>query len=230
MARASGSRQSKPEQFRKKRVQPKTPKQKEYWEAIPNNNITFGIGPAGSGKTFLAVARAIEDLEAETVERIILTRPAVEAGEHFGYLPGTLGEKIDPYLQPLIEAIKEIAGREQYSEWMALEQIVVAPLAFMRGTTMKDAFVILDEAQNSSPAQMKMFLTRFGYGTRMVVTGDGTQSDLPKDQDNGLWIAEDVLQGVEDIAFVEFSTADVVRHPMVSRIVQAYEEYSDTED
>lgn len=224
VARSANNRHQDPAP-RRKRVAPKTPNQKLYWEAIPNHNITFGIGPAGSGKTYLAVAQAVESLQKGEVEKIILTRPAVEAGEHFGYLPGTLGEKIDPYLQPLTDAMKELVGREIYGDWMAEERIVVAPLAFMRGTTMKDAFVILDEAQNTTPAQMKMFLTRFGYGTRMVITGDGTQTDLPKGEMSGLWVAEDVLDGVEGVAFVDFDADDVVRHPMVGLIVKAYEEF-----
>ena len=208
-----------------KPVKPKTFGQKKYVEAIQNNKIVFGIGPAGTGKTYLAMAMAITAFRNDEVSRIILTRPAIEAGEKLGFLPGDLQSKIDPYLRPLYDALYQIMGPENFQRNMEKGLIEVAPLAYMRGRTLDNAFIILDEAQNTTPAQMKMFLTRIGFDSKVIVTGDSTQKDLPADQNSGLEVAKEVLQGIEDIAFCELTGADVVRHPLVQKIVQAYDAY-----
>ena len=210
---------------RGKIIRPKTAGQREYVDAIDDNTIVFGIGPAGSGKTYLAVAKAVQALQAKEVKRIILTRPAVEAGEKLGFLPGTLNDKIDPYLRPLYDALRDMLDPEMIPKLMEAGIIEVAPLAYMRGRTLNDAFVILDEAQNTTPAQMKMFLTRLGFGSKMVVTGDISQVDLPRGVVSGLRVARRILRDVEDIHFQEFSAKDVVRHRLVSRIVAAYDRY-----
>ncbi len=206
-------------------IRPKTVNQKKYVDAIDKHTIVFGIGPAGTGKTYLAMAKAVQALQAKEVTRIILTRPAVEAGEHLGFLPGTLGEKIDPYLRPLYDALHDMIDPETIPKLLASGVIEVAPLAYMRGRTLNDAFIILDEAQNTSPEQMKMFLTRLGFGSRMVVTGDVTQVDLPSSAKSGLRIVQDVLEDVRDIHFSMLTASDVVRHKLVGRIVAAYGEY-----
>lgn len=206
-----------------KSVRPKTYGQKEYVDAIDENTVTFGLGPAGSGKTYLAMAKAVQALQSKQVSRIILTRPAVEAGEKLGFLPGTLNDKIDPYLRPLHDALRDMVDPEIIPKLMEAGIVEVAPLAYMRGRTLNDAFVILDEAQNTTPEQMKMFLTRLGFGSRCVVTGDVTQIDLPTQTRSGLIEAHRILQGVEGIRFVQFHEDDVIRHPLVGRIVQAYE-------
>jgi phosphate starvation-inducible protein PhoH and related proteins len=206
-------------------VAPRTVNQKRYADSIREHTITFGIGPAGTGKTFLAVAMAVAALDAREVSRIILTRPAVEAGERLGFLPGDIQAKVDPYLRPLFDALYDMLDPERVSTYFDNGVIEVAPLAFMRGRTLNDSFVILDEAQNTSPEQMKMFLTRLGFGSRMVVTGDITQVDLPRDQRSGLVVVGDILSEVEDISFVRFGSADVVRHALVQRIVAAYDEH-----
>ncbi len=203
-------------------VTPRTGGQKRYVDAVRTNTITFGIGPAGTGKTYLAVAIATAALMRREVARIILTRPAVEAGERLGFLPGDLAAKVDPYLRPLFDALYEMLDTERVEALFERGQIEVAPLAFMRGRSLNDSFIILDEAQNTTPAQMKMFLTRLGYGSRMVVNGDTTQIDLPPEQTSGLVSVVDVLEGVEDIAFVRLDRRDVVRHRLVQRIVDAY--------
>ena len=208
---------------RGKTVRPKTLGQKEYVDAIDEHTIVFGVGPAGSGKTYLAVAKAVQALQSKQVTRIILTRPAVEAGEKLGFLPGTLSDKIDPYLRPLYDALRDMLDPEMIPKLMEAGVIEVAPLAYMRGRTLNDAFVILDEAQNTTPEQMKMFLTRIGFGSRAVVTGDVSQVDLPRGAPSGLLDAQRVLQGVRGIAFSQFTAADVVRHPLVARIVEAYD-------
>jgi phosphate starvation-inducible PhoH-like protein len=205
-------------------VNPRTVGQKRYVDAIRENTITFGIGPAGTGKTYLAVALATAALVRKDVGRIILTRPAVEAGERLGFLPGDLAAKVDPYLRPLFDALYDMLDAERVESLFERGQIEVAPLAFMRGRTLNDSFIILDEAQNTTPEQMKMFLTRLGYGSRMVVTGDATQVDLPSEQRSGLMTVRDILAGVEDIAFIDFDRRDVVRHRLVQRIVDAYGE------
>ncbi len=207
---------------RGKTIRPKTANQKRYVEAIDRNTITFGIGPAGTGKTYLAMAKAVQALQAKQVNRIILTRPAVEAGERLGFLPGTLHEKIDPYLRPLFDALHDMVDPDAIPRLMSAGTIEVAPLAYMRGRTLNDSFIILDEAQNTSPEQMKMFLTRLGFGSKMVVTGDVTQVDLPGNVQSGLRIVNGILDGVEDIAFLELTSDDVVRHRLVSHIVDAY--------
>lgn len=207
---------------RGRRVAPKSPNQKRYVDSIRRNTITFGIGPAGTGKTFLAVAMAASALSRGEVNRIILTRPAVEAGERLGFLPGDLMAKIDPYLRPLFDALNDMLDPAKVADYLERGVIEVAPLAFMRGRTLNDSFVILDEAQNTSPEQMKMFLTRLGYGSKMVVTGDITQIDLPKDQSSGLVVVGEILEGVEDVDFVRFGGDDVIRHRLVQRIVEAY--------
>lgn len=214
---------------RGKVIRPKTLGQKEYVDAIDEHTIVFGIGPAGSGKTYLAMAKAVQALQAKQVSRIILTRPAVEAGEKLGFLPGTLNEKIDPYLRPLHDALRDMVEPEVIPKLMEAGIVEVAPLAYMRGRTLNDAFVILDEAQNTTPAQMKMFLTRLGFGSTMVVTGDTTQVDLPGGQKSGLRLVRHILRDVDDIHFSELTSADVVRHRLVGRIVDAYEEYEDLE-
>jgi phosphate starvation-inducible PhoH-like protein len=208
------------------RVAPRTVGQKRYVDSIRENTITFGIGPAGTGKTFLAVALAAAALSRKEVNRIILTRPAVEAGERLGFLPGDLMAKIDPYLRPLFDALHDMIDAEKVSQHLERGVIEVAPLAFMRGRTLNDSFVILDEAQNTTPEQMKMFLTRLGFGSRMVVTGDVTQVDLPREQQSGLMVVADIIGGVEGVEFVRLSGEDVVRHRLVQRIVEAYEEHA----
>ncbi len=206
-----------------KPVKCKTVGQKEYVSAIKNHTITFGVGPAGTGKTYLAVCLAVAAFKGKTVEKIILTRPAVEAGEKLGFLPGDLQTKVDPYLRPLYDALQEMFGLETYAKLMEKGAIEVAPLAYMRGRTLSGAFVILDEAQNATREQMKMFLTRLGEGSKMVVTGDLTQTDLPEGKTSGLKQAVNILNGVEDIAVCRLSEKDVVRHPLVMQIVKAYE-------
>ncbi|ATG54747.1 phosphate starvation-inducible protein PhoH [Brachybacterium ginsengisoli] len=203
-------------------IRPKTMGQKSYIEAIESSTITFGIGPAGTGKTYLAVAMAVQKLLSKQINRIILTRPAVEAGERLGFLPGSLNEKIDPYLRPLYDALHDMLDPESIPRLMAAGTIEVAPLAYMRGRTLNDAFIILDEAQNTTPEQMKMFLTRLGFNSTMVVTGDVTQVDLPGAQQSGLRVVEQVLSGIDDISFCRLSSRDVVRHRLVSDIVEAY--------
>jgi len=212
------------------KIGPKTINQKRYVDSIRNHTVTFGIGPAGTGKTFLAVAMAVAALESREVSRIILTRPAVEAGERLGFLPGDIQAKVDPYLRPLFDALYDMLDPEKVSTYFDRGVIEVAPLAFMRGRTLNDSFVILDEAQNTSPEQMKMFLTRLGFGSRMVVTGDITQIDLPRDQRSGLIVVGEILAQVTDISFVRFGADDVVRHQLVQRIVAAYSEHSDREN
>ncbi len=205
------------------RVAPKTVNQKRYVDSIRDSTITFGVGPAGTGKTFLAVAMAAAALSHNQVNRIILTRPAVEAGERLGFLPGDLMAKVDPYLRPLFDALHDMLDPEKVSGYIERGVIEIAPLAFMRGRTLNDSFVILDEAQNTTPEQMKMFLTRLGFGSRMVVTGDVTQVDLPREQQSGLIVVGDVLESIEGIDFVRFGGEDVVRHKLVQRIVEAYD-------
>jgi phosphate starvation-inducible PhoH-like protein len=205
------------------KVAPKTVNQKRYVDSIRHNTITFGIGPAGTGKTFLAVAHAAAALSRREVNRIILTRPAVEAGERLGFLPGDLMAKVDPYLRPLFDALHDMLDPDRVSQHLERGVIEVAPLAYMRGRTLNDSFIILDEAQNTSPEQMKMFLTRLGFGSRMVVTGDITQIDLPREQASGLIAVSEILQGVEDVEFIRFADEDVVRHKLVRRIVAAYD-------
>lgn len=209
-------------------IRPKTANQKHYVDAIDENTITFGIGPAGTGKTYLAMAKAIQALQSKQVNRIILTRPAVEAGERLGFLPGTLQEKIDPYLRPLFDALHDMIDVEAIPRLMQTGVIEVAPLAFMRGRTLNDAFIILDEAQNTTPEQMKMFLTRLGFGSKMVITGDVTQTDLPNGQRSGLAIIRDILGGVADISFMDLTTEDVVRHRLIGDIVKAYDTFEAT--
>jgi phosphate starvation-inducible PhoH-like protein len=206
-------------------IRPKTLNQKRYVESIDKHTITFGIGPAGTGKTYLAMAKAVQALQSKSVNRIILTRPAVEAGERLGYLPGTLSEKIDPYLRPLYDALHDMLDPESIPKLLAASTIEVAPLAYMRGRSLNDSFVILDEAQNTSPEQMKMFLTRLGFGSKMVVTGDITQVDLPSGTRSGLRVVRDILTGVEDVSFTMLTAHDVVRHRLVGRIVAAYDEW-----
>ncbi len=209
------------------KIAPKTVNQKRYTDSIRRHTVTFGIGPAGTGKTFLAVAMAVAALEARQVSRIILTRPAVEAGERLGFLPGDIQAKVDPYLRPLFDALYDMLDPEKVLAYFERGVIEVAPLAFMRGRTLNDSFVILDEAQNTSPEQMKMFLTRLGFGSKMVVTGDVTQIDLPRDQRSGLVVVGEILSAVDDISFVRFGGEDVVRHQLVQRIVAAYGDYSE---
>jgi len=208
------------------KVAPKSVNQKRYVDSIRDHTITFGIGPAGTGKTFLAVALAAAALSRREVNRIILTRPAVEAGERLGFLPGDLMAKVDPYLRPLFDALHDMLESERVSQYLERGTIEVAPLAFMRGRTLNDSFIILDEAQNTSPEQMKMFLTRLGFNSKMVVTGDITQIDLPRESDSGLVVVADILKDVEGIEFVRFGEEDVVRHKLVRRIVEAYAEHS----
>lgn len=208
-----------------KPVKPKTLGQKKYIESIRKNTVVFGIGPAGTGKTYLAMAMAIAAFKNNEVNRIILTRPAIEAGENLGFLPGDLQSKVDPYLRPLYDAIYQIMGAESYLHNAEKGLIEVAPLAYMRGRTLDNAFIILDEAQNTTPAQMKMFLTRIGFGSKVVITGDLTQKDLPKGAVSGLDTAIKVLEGIEDLDFIRLNNQDVVRHPLVQRIVKAYEDF-----
>ena len=213
---------------RKSELHGRTPRQVAYLKAIQEHDITFGIGPAGTGKTYLAVASAVDAFERDLVQRIILTRPAVEAGERLGFLPGDLTQKIDPYLRPLYDALYDLMGHDRVAKLYEKHAIEIAPLAFMRGRTLNHAFIILDEAQNTTPEQMKMFLTRIGIGAKAVVTGDVTQVDLPRGHKSGLKEAVDVLHDVRGIAFTEFRKEDVVRHPLVARIVEAYENRQQT--
>jgi phosphate starvation-inducible protein PhoH and related proteins len=206
-------------------IRPKTANQKRYVEAIEDHTITFGIGPAGTGKTYLAMAKAVAALQSKKVNRIVLTRPAVEAGENLGFLPGTLSEKIDPYLRPLFDALHDMIDIDSIPRLMQSGIIEVAPLAYMRGRTLNDAFVILDEAQNTTPEQMKMFLTRLGFGSKMVITGDITQVDLPNAQKSGLKVVREILKDIDDIAFLELTAEDVVRHRLIGDIVEAYESF-----
>ncbi|CAB4653865.1 unannotated protein [freshwater metagenome] len=208
-------------------IRPKTANQKRYVDAIEDHTVTFGIGPAGTGKTYLAMAMAISALQHKRVNRIILTRPAVEAGEHLGFLPGTLSEKIDPYLRPLFDALHDMIDIETVPRLMQSGVIEVAPLAYMRGRSLNDAFIILDEAQNTTPEQMKMFLTRLGFGSKMVITGDVTQIDLPNGQHSGLRVVRDILGDIDDIAFLELTAEDVVRHRLIGDIVKAYESFDE---
>ena len=212
---------------RGKQIAPKTVTQKAYVDAIRKGTITFGIGPAGTGKTYLAMALAVAALHERQVSRIILTRPAVEAGERLGFLPGDMLAKVDPYLRPLFDALYDMMDLERANTYMERGTIEVAPLAFMRGRTLNDSFIILDEAQNTSPEQMQMFLTRLGFGSKVVVTGDVTQVDLPRDQASGLIQVQDILADVESIAFIRFGHQDVVRHKLVQRIVEAYREHAE---
>jgi phosphate starvation-inducible PhoH-like protein len=210
-------------QTRRGDLKARTPNQSVYLEHIAHHDITFGIGPAGTGKTYLAVACAVDALERQAVQRIVLTRPAVEAGERLGFLPGDLTQKVDPYLRPLYDALYDLMGFDRVAKAFERNQLEIAPLAFMRGRTLNHAFVILDEAQNTTPEQMKMFLTRIGFGSKCVVTGDVSQIDLPKGATSGLIDAERVLRRVKGLAFTHFTSADVVRHPLVARIVDAYD-------
>ncbi|MEC3977216.1 PhoH family protein [Amycolatopsis sp. H20-H5] len=215
---------------RGKTIRPKTLNQKRYVDAIDTHTIVFGVGPAGTGKTYLAMAKAVQALQAKQVSRIVLTRPAVEAGERLGYLPGTLNEKIDPYLRPLYDALHDMVDPESIPRLMQAGTIEIAPLAYMRGRTLNDAFIILDEAQNTTPEQMKMFLTRLGFGASIVVTGDITQIDLPNGQKSGLRVVRDILEGVDDIHFAQLTSQDVVRHQLVGDIVDAYEKWQAVQD
>ncbi len=208
---------------RRSDLRARTPTQSVYLDNIASHDITFGIGPAGTGKTYLAVACAVDALERSAVQRIVLTRPAVEAGEKLGFLPGDLSQKVDPYLRPLYDALYDLMGFDKVAKAFERQAIEIAPLAFMRGRTLNNAFIILDEAQNTTPEQMKMFLTRTGFGAKVVVTGDVSQIDLPKSQISGLIEAEQVLKRVKGIAVTHFTSADVVRHPLVARIVDAYD-------
>ena len=210
-------------------IRPKTLNQKRYVDAIDKHTIVFGIGPAGTGKTYLAMAKAVQALQAKKVNRIILSRPAVEAGERLGFLPGTLTEKIDPYLRPLYDALHDMVDPESIPKLLAAGTIEVAPLAFLRGRSLNDSFIVLDEAQNTTPEQMKMFLTRLGFGSKIVVTGDVTQVDLPSGTRSGLRVVEDILDEVEDISFNRLTAHDVVRHRLVGKIVAAYEQFDTTQ-
>ncbi len=211
--------------LKKKFIRPKTQLQSNYLENISKRVINFGVGPAGTGKTYLAVAKAVQALENEEVARLILTRPAVEAGEKLGFLPGDLSQKVDPYLRPVYDALYEMLGFDKVEKLISRHVIEVAPLAYMRGRTLNNAFVILDEAQNTTPMQMKMFLTRIGFGTKAVVTGDVTQTDLPANQSSGLSHSLNILKNIEAIGIVNFTSGDVVRHPLVQSIVEAYDKY-----
>ncbi len=207
----------------------RTPRQVEYLQQIQDHDITFGIGPAGTGKTYLAVASAVDAMSRDRVKRIVLVRPAVEAGEKLGFLPGDLNQKVDPYLRPLYDALYDLAGYDTVNKMFERGAIEVAPLAYMRGRTLNQSFIILDEAQNTTPEQMKMFLTRIGFGTKAVITGDVTQIDLQKHQKSGLVEAAKILKNVKGIAFTHFLSADVVRHPLVQKIINAYEDYEQKE-
>jgi phosphate starvation-inducible PhoH-like protein len=211
---------------RSTKVAPKSVNQKRYVDSIRRNTVTFGVGPAGTGKTWLAVAMAAAALQRREVNRVILTRPAVEAGERLGFLPGDLMAKIDPYLRPLFDALADMLDAEKVSLSLERGQIEVAPLAFMRGRTLNDSFIILDEAQNTTPEQMKMFLTRLGFGSKMVITGDITQVDLPRETQSGLVVVSEILDGIDGVEFVRFGGADVVRHKLVQRIVEAYDTHA----
>ena len=206
-------------------VKPKTLGQKEYIASVLKNTVTIGVGPAGTGKTYLAMAMAVTAFRNEEVSRIILTRPAIEAGEKLGFLPGDLQSKVDPYLRPLYDALYQIMGADSFAKNMERGLIEVAPLAYMRGRTLDNAFIILDEAQNTTPAQMKMFLTRIGFGSKVIITGDASQKDLPRDTTSGLDVAMKVLKKIDDIGFCQLTSKDVVRHPLVQQIVQAYDAY-----
>ncbi|MEW5886919.1 MAG: PhoH family protein [Pseudomonadota bacterium] len=223
LAAAAGTDEAPALQTRRGELRGRSPNQRRYLTHMATHDITFGIGPAGTGKTYLAVACAVDALERSAVQRIVLTRPAVEAGERLGFLPGDLAQKVDPYLRPLYDALYDLMGLEQVHRAFERQQIEIAPLAFMRGRTLNHAFVILDEAQNTTPEQMKMFLTRIGFGSKAVVTGDVSQIDLPRTQLSGLIDAERILKRTQGIAFSRFSSADVVRHPLVARIVDAYD-------
>ncbi len=203
----------------------RTPRQVEYLQQIQDHDVTFGIGPAGTGKTYLAVASAVDAMSRDRIKKIVLVRPAVEAGERLGFLPGDLNQKVDPYLRPLYDALYDLAGYDTVNKMFERGAIEVAPLAYMRGRTLNQSFIILDEAQNTTPEQMKMFLTRIGFGTKAVITGDVTQIDLPKHQKSGLVEAQKILKNVKGLAFTQFLSADVVRHPLVQKIINAYEEY-----
>jgi phosphate starvation-inducible PhoH-like protein len=213
---------------RGKAIRAKTLNQKQYVDAIDENTVVFGIGPAGTGKTYLAVAKAVQALQNKKISRIILTRPAVEAGERLGFLPGTLSEKIDPYLRPLYDALHDMVDPDSIPRLITSGVIEVAPLAYMRGRTLNDAFIILDEAQNTSAEQMKMFLTRLGFGSTMVITGDVTQVDLPTGTTSGLRVVRDILEGIEDVEFCELTSQDVVRHRLVGQIVDAYARHDES--
>ncbi|RDU99801.1 PhoH family protein [Trinickia dinghuensis] len=208
----------------------RTPAQREYLKQIVSHDVTFGVGPAGTGKTYLAVACAVDSLERDQVKRIVLTRPAVEAGERLGFLPGDLAQKVDPYLRPLYDALYDLLGFDKTAKMFERQMIEIAPLAYMRGRTLNHAFIILDEAQNTTPEQMKMFLTRIGFGSKAVVTGDTTQVDLPRGAKSGLIEAQQVLANVRGIALTRFTSADVVRHPLVARIVEAYDQHTKKDD
>jgi phosphate starvation-inducible PhoH-like protein len=210
-----------------KKIKPRTEGQKKYIEAIKANTIVFGIGPAGTGKTYLALATAVEALKENRVGRIILVKPVVEAGEKLGFLPGDIYDKVNPYLRPLYDALYEMLDIEKFQQYKDMGIIEVVPLAYMRGRTLNDSFILLDEAQNASPEQMKMFLTRLGFGSKMVITGDITQVDLPSDRDSGLIIIKGILKNLEDIEFVNFTSKDVVRHELVQKIVDAYKEFDE---
>lgn len=214
---------------RRSDLRPRTPRQRDYLNNILKHDITFGVGPAGTGKTWLAVACAIDAMERDTVERIILTRPAVEAGERLGFLPGDLAQKVDPYLRPLYDALHDLMGFDRVQRLFEKQTIEIAPLAYMRGRTLNHAFIILDEAQNTTPEQMKMFLTRIGFGSKAVITGDPSQVDLPKGQKSGLAHGVSILDEVKGIAITRFTSRDVVRHPLVARIVDAYEQAEQTQ-
>lgn len=209
-----------------KSIRVKTLGQRQYYSSIKKNDLVFGIGPAGTGKTYLAVVMAVAALKAGKIKKIILTRPAVEAGESLGFLPGDLKEKVDPYLRPLYDGLHDVLGAEQTERLIERGTIEIAPLAYMRGRTLDDAFVILDEAQNTTPEQMKMFLTRLGFGSKMVITGDITQVDLPKGVKSGLRMAKDILSNIKDISFVFLEQSDVVRHPLVQKVIQAYDKFN----
>jgi phosphate starvation-inducible PhoH-like protein len=216
-------------QTRRADLHGRTPHQRQYLKSIFDHDVTFGVGPAGTGKTYLAVACAVDALERDAVKRIVLVRPAVEAGERLGFLPGDLAQKVDPYLRPLYDALYDLMGFDKVQRMFERGAIEIAPLAYMRGRTLNHSFIILDEAQNTTPEQMKMFLTRIGFGTKAVITGDVTQIDLARGQRSGLIEARRILGGVRGIAFTEFTSEDVVRHPLVARIVNAYEAYSKTD-